>query len=86
MSNHPPGTVRLFGIPEAAAALGFDQSTIYRRVERGALVPDAYVGRRPLFSAATLLGIPPADAEAALERRRVEVEADRARHEDRGHE
>jgi len=41
----------LVGVPELAAALGVDQSTIHRRIARRELVPAAYLGKRPLFSA-----------------------------------
>lgn len=39
----------LIGVPELAAALGVDQSTIHRRVASGRLVPYERVGRSPLF-------------------------------------
>lgn len=40
----------LVGVPELAAELGVDQSTIHRRITRGDLVPAAWLGRRPLFA------------------------------------
>ena len=43
-------TVSLIGVPELAAALGVDQSTVHRRIERGAITPTVTVGKRPLFS------------------------------------
>ena len=41
---------QLIGIPEVAAALGVDQSTINRRIHAGKLTPTVRVGRRPLFT------------------------------------
>lgn len=39
----------LLSVPQLAARLGVDRSTIHRRIERGALTPAGYVGKRALF-------------------------------------
>ena len=44
-------TSSLIGIPELAAELGVDQSTINRRITAGKLSPSAYVGKRAVFTA-----------------------------------
>lgn len=42
---------QLMGVPELAAALGVERSTVHRRIVAERLTPVAYVGRRPLFTA-----------------------------------
>ena len=42
---------QLLGIPEVAAELGVDQSTINRRITAGKLSPSAYVSKRAVFTA-----------------------------------
>ena len=37
------------GVPELAAALRIDQSTVHRRIKAGTLEPATYVGRSPVF-------------------------------------
>ncbi len=41
---------RFVGVPELAAELGVDQSTINRRITAGKLSPTAYVGKRAVFT------------------------------------
>ena len=61
-------TVSLIGVPELAAALGVDQSTVHRRIERGAITPTVTVGKRPLFSVEDALAIMLGPAPKAQER------------------
>lgn len=39
----------LLSVPQLAAELGVDRTTIHRRIERGDLAPAGYVGNRALF-------------------------------------
>lgn len=41
----------LIGIPQLAAELGVNQSTIFRRIKRGKLVPVGYIGKQAVFYA-----------------------------------
>lgn len=44
-----PMETHLLSVPQLAAALGVDRTTIHRRIERGALEPAGYVGNRAVF-------------------------------------
>ena len=55
------------GTKDLAVRLGVDVSTVYRRIQRGELIPAAYVGKQALFT--------PEDADA-LARGEVQLRRD----------